>query len=160
MTKFTDEERVKKTHEIADYIIENKASTRKAGLRFGISNATVSDWMNYTLKKIDSKKYIMVCAVLKQNKPKTIKDESVSERVKSAALLIKEGFTVEEIAKVLDVTINVINEDLQTRLEKIDKELFEEIKLIQSKNSANNLNRGSAMSVEDQKRDAYGRFTK
>ena len=53
MAKFTDEERNKKAIEVANYIIENNSSTRKAAEQFNISNATVSDWMNYLLKNLN-----------------------------------------------------------------------------------------------------------
>lgn len=160
MAKFTDEERQKLTIEIADYIIDTNLSTRKVADHFNVSNATVSTLMNELLPEIDLKKYLQVQSILNKNKPKTIMDDEVKERVISAAKLIKEGFTVEEIAKAKEVTIHVINEDLQTRLPKISKELYEEIKLIQKQNSNNNLQIGSNMSAEGQKRDDQGKFIK
>lgn len=160
MAKFTDEERVQKTIKIANYIIDNNASTRRAALHFGISNATVSDWMNYTLKKIDNNKYLKVEAILKQNKPKTVEDVDVRRRVLSAATLIKEGYTVQEIANVMNVSVNIINEDLQTRLPRININAYMEIKRIQQKNSRDNLIVGKNMTVEEQKRDENGRFTR
>ena len=160
MARFTEEERKEKTLEIANYIIDNKSSTRKAALHFGISNATVSDWMNFVLKKTDSQKFLIVSQILKQNRPKTVIDVQVRKRVITAAQLIKQGYTVEEIAKAMNVSINVINEDLQTRLKRINEELYKDIKEKQALNSSNNLKIGSAMSVENQKRDENGRFTK
>lgn len=160
MAKFTDEERIEKIIQVANYIIETKTSTRKAAKQFNISNATVSDWMNGLLKKIDIKKYLDVQQILNKNTPKTITDEEVKNRVLMAAYLIIQGFTVEEIAKSMEVTINVINEDLQTRLPKLDFELYTQIKMIQKQNSLENLNIGSYMTVEGQKRDNNGKFTK
>ena len=46
MTKFTEEQRIQKTVEVADYIIQNNSSTRKAAEHFGINNETVTDWIN------------------------------------------------------------------------------------------------------------------
>lgn len=160
MAKFTEEQRKKLAIEIANYIIDTKSSTRKAAPHFNISNATVCTLMNDLLFKIDEKKYYQVQAILKKNKPKTIEDEEVKKRVISAAMLIKEGFTVEEIAKAKEVTIHIINEDLQTRLPRISLELYEEVKKIQQQNSNNNLQIGSNMSVEQQRRDQKGRFSK
>ena len=94
------------------------------------------------------------------NKPKTIADEEIKQRVEKVAELIKEGFTVEEIANSMGVTINVINEDLQTRLPRISESLYNEVKTIQIQNSRNNLHLGSNMSVEGQQRDENGKFTK
>lgn len=160
MAKFTDEERIEITKAIADYIINNYCSTRKAAVHFKISNATVSTLMNELLPKIDQEKYFKVQSILNGNKPKTIADEEIKQRVEKAAELIKEGFTVQEIAKSMGVTINVINEDLQTRLPRISESLYNEVKAIQLQNSRNNLHLGSNMSVEGQQRDENGKFTK
>lgn len=160
MAKFPDDERIEITRNIADYIISTKCSTRKAAEHFNISNATVSTLMNELLSKMDPNKYSQVQSVLNGNKPKTITDEEVKQRVIKAAELIKEGFTVSEIANSMGVTINVINEDLQTRLPRISETLYNEVKKIQLENSRNNLHLGSSMSTEGQKRDENGKFTK
>ena len=160
MAKFTDEERIEITKTIADYIINNNSSTRKAAEYFKISNATVSTLMHELLPKLDYKKYLEVQNVLNGNKPKTISDEKVKQRVIKAAELIKDNFTAEEIANAMGVTINVINEDLQTRLPRISETLYNEVKEIQKRNSKDNLQLGSNMSVEGQKRDENGKFTK
>ena len=160
MAKFTDEERAIKTIEIADYIIDNNSSTRKAAEHFEISNATVSYLMNALLKKINPTKYLLVQNILRMNTPKTIHNDVIKNRVIKVANLIKEGFTVEEIARSMNITVNVINEDLQTRLPRVSKELYKEVKIIQLKNSRDNLKLGSNMSVESQKRDVNGKFTR
>ena len=160
MAKFTLDERIEITKAIADYIIDNSSSTRKAAEHFKISNATVSTLMNELLPKIDQEKYFNVQSILNVNKPKTIADEEIKQRVEKVAELIKEGFTVEEIANSMGVTINVINEDLQTRLPRISESLYNEVKTIQIQNSRNNLHLGSNMSVEGQQRDENGKFTK
>ncbi|MBQ2947247.1 MAG: sporulation transcriptional regulator SpoIIID [Bacilli bacterium] len=160
MAKFTDEERIEITKEIANYIIDNSSSTRKTAEHFKISNATVSTLMNELLPRIDSEKYLKVQNVLNSNKPKTITDEIVKQRVLKAAELIKEGFTAEEIASSMGVTINAINEDLETRLLRISESLYNDIKEIQEINSRENLILGSNMTVEGQKRDENGKFTK
>ena len=89
MTKFTDEERTELIKKVADYIIGEKSSTRKAAKQFKISNATVSVWMNNLLIKTDRQKFILVQEILHQNKPKTINDEEVKNRVLKVAELIK-----------------------------------------------------------------------
>jgi len=157
MARFTDDERIEITRNIADYIISTKCSTRKTAEHFNISNATVSTLMNELLSKMDPKKYSQVESILSGNKPKTVKDNEIKQRVIKVAELIKEGFTVEEISKALDTTINVINEDLQTRLPRISESLHAEVKEIQRRNSISNLKN---VSVEGQQRDENGKFTK
>lgn len=157
MAKFTDEERNKKIIEVANYIIENNSSTRRAAEQFGISNATVSDWMNYLLKNLNYDKFLKVQKILNGNKPKTIEDDSVKDRVLNAAELVKQNFTVEEIAKHYEVTVNVINEDLQTRLPRISIEKYNEVKKILSTHSMSNLKN---VNIEQEKGNQNGKFTK
>ena len=157
MSKFTDEERYEKTIEIANYIIENNSSTRKAAEQFGISNATVSEWMNYLLKNLDYKKFLKVQEILIQNKPKTIEDIEVKKRVLKAAKLITQGYTVLEIANELGVSVNIINEDLQTRLPRISKDLHDKVRIVLKKNSMSNLKN---VILEVEKGNENGKFTK
>lgn len=157
MTKFTDDERNEKAIEVANYIIENNSSTRKAAEKFNISNATVYDWMNYLLKNLNLNKYLKVQEILRSNKPKTVEDDSVRDRVIKAAELITQDFTVEEIAKCIGVTVNVINEDLQTRLPRISTQRYNEVKKILNIHSMGNLKN---VNVEQEKGNENGKFTK
>lgn len=157
MVRFTDEERKEKIIEIANYIIENNSSTRKAAEQFGISNATVSDWMNYSLKKIDSKKFIKVEDILKKNRPKTIADINIRKRVLEAAKLITQNYTAEEIANKFNVSINVIYEDLQTRLPRISLELYNQVKDILKQHSMKNLKN---INIDVEKGNDNANFTK
>lgn len=158
MSKFTYEERVELTNEIADYIIETKGSTRNSAKKFNVSNATVSVLMNDFLKGLNLNKFLMVQEVLNSNKPKNYTDADVRERVLLAANLVLKGFTVEEVSKSMGETINVINEDLQTRLSKISPEIYISVKKKLNENSIANLQVGSNMTVENQERDINGRF--
>lgn len=159
MGKFTDAERKKKIIETANYIITHKASTRVAANAIGVSNYTISHWMNDLLMKIDYKKYVAVQVILKNNTPKSIEDAKVLKRVLSAGKMIMEGYNVAEIATILGVTVNVVNEDLQSRLQLVSPETAKLVKEIQKQNSLNNLSLGSNMSVEGQARQ-NGRFKK
>lgn len=161
MARFTEEERIELTKKLADYIIETKASTRKTAQVFGISNATVSTWINEVLIEVDYAKYQEVSKVLLANTPKTVEDEAIKNRVLKAANLVLAGFEVQEIAKAFgdDVTINIINEDLQTRLPRISKELYEQVNAIKKAHSKANLWQGSNI-YKGQMRDEHGRFTK
>ena len=127
---------------------------------FDVSNYTVSTLMSDLLKRINPDKYLQVQSILKENTPKTVTDIEIRERVIKAAELVMNNFTVEEIANALGVSINVINEDLQTRLPRISEEIYNQLKDIQKQNSRNNLSTGSNMSVDSQKRDENGKFTK
>ena len=54
--------------EIAEYIIENKATVRAAAKEFGISKSTVHKDLSERLKKINLGLYNQVEEVLQQNK--------------------------------------------------------------------------------------------
>lgn len=139
MAKFTPEERDKLILEIADYIIDTGASTRKAAEKFGVSNFSVSDYMNNRLKEIDSKKHESVRNVLDGNKPKTIADEEIANRIKEEVKLLCSGMTANDIAEQLGISVDVIHDDLTTRLSKIDAELASTVAVILKANSLNNL---------------------
>lgn len=136
----TDEEREKLVIEIADYITENKTSTRKTAQHFNISNYTVSEYMNNRLKSLDGLKYKKVQQVLKGNKPKTIDDKEIENRVLKVLELLKSGFTVKEIASSLGETEFTIYRDISNRLKKLSSEDYELAKKILEDNSLMNLN--------------------
>jgi len=136
----SDEERFVLVNEMADYIIENKSSTRKTAEHFNVSNATVSDYMNNRLRIISSDKYKQVKEILKNNKPKTVDDKQVKTRVLKAYELLKNGLTINEIADLLGETEFTIYRDISTRLKKILPEEYEDAKIILEEHSLSNLN--------------------
>jgi len=118
---------------IADYIIETKCSTRKAAKYatengFKISNVSVHNMMHNKLLRIDGEKYKEVMNVLGENTPKSIDDANTKIRIYSATSYLLQDFTVQEIAAVLDTTIDIIYDDLTTRLPKLDKKLAQDVK--------------------------------
>lgn len=135
----SEDERKELILDIADYLILTESSTRKTAQKFGVSNYTISDYMNNRLPKIDKTKYELVQEILKGNKPKTVDDKDVIERINKAVELLKSGFTVVEIAKALGSTEMIIYRDLTVRLKCISKEEYEKVKVILSMNSINNL---------------------
>lgn len=162
-----DEERKAKALEIASYIIDehqkgNKVSTRILAEKFDLSNYTISILMGSYLKKRFLQIYNIVHPILVGNIPKTIENLEVNLRVLTAAKLVLQGNTVEQIVNYFKddgITINVINEDLQTRLPKLAPELYNQVLAVHSNNSLNNLNKGNP-NFENQARDESGRFTK
>ena len=160
--KFTPEERKNKAKEIALYIINennlgHKISTRILAKKFEISNYTVSTLMRDYLKGQFPYLYDQVNKILTGNIPQTIDNIEIQVRVLEAAKLVLQVNTVKEIADKFNVSINVIYEDLQTRLKKIDSELYDKIVLIHGNNSINNLSHGNNSYVT-QIRDNLGRF--
>ena len=54
--------------ELAEYIIQNKATVRAAAERFGVSKSTVHKDMTERLREIDRLRYEKVRLILEQNK--------------------------------------------------------------------------------------------
>ncbi len=130
--------------EAADYIILNRASTRQAAARFGCTNVTIHSWMTTKLQEIDAHRYNQVLAVMHQNKPKTIEDEGITERINSAVELVLAGYTIEQIAARLSnsdmkLTPAMIYRDLEKRLVKLDPNKSQIVSEILEKHSLENL---------------------
>ena len=53
---------------VANFVIENKATVREAGKRFGISKSTVHKDITEKLSKINPALYAQVCSVLELNR--------------------------------------------------------------------------------------------
>lgn len=151
-----------KVKEVADYIIATKSSTRKTAEHFHISNYTVHNYMTVRLKKIDNEKYKLVKEILNLNKPKTVKDDEVINRINFLIKSLHEGLSIVEIAKVLEVNPSQLYKDIQLRLHIIPgmtDEKLKEIKTLLEQNKKDNLSIGSNMTTEGQKR-SNGRFSK
>lgn len=113
--------------EVANYVKETKASTRKAAKYFSehhypISNATVNDYLRNRLPKINPELGREVALILDGNTPKSVEAVEVKKRIYSAVSLLFQDYTVPEIAKKLTTTPDVIYQDLTVRLAKIEKD--------------------------------------
>ncbi|MBE6149151.1 MAG: hypothetical protein E7170_00320 [Firmicutes bacterium] len=124
--------------ECAKYLTENE---------FKISHFTVKYY-------VDKAEELRMCSVaeakevIKNNAPKTIEDEEVQKRIKKVYELLKENYTIEQIAKALESTPMIIYRDfkrMQTlndeQLKKlsIEKEVIEQIKNSMTEKSLKNL---------------------
>lgn len=131
----------KKVNEVCDHIINTKDSYRKTAKIFGISVATVSDYCK-RFEKLKPQRYQELKKVIDSNTEPTIKDENVKKRVLENARLIVEGKTLEEISSDTGVEYWTVYRDITKRLEKVDKELFEQVSIILKSRTIANLNRG------------------
>ena len=151
--KFTPEERREKAREIAEFIInEDKqgrsVSTRSLAKVFNLSNYTISTLMGGFLEKNFPGLYPDVHRILQGNIPKTIEQIEVKKRVLEAAKLSLQGMTVKQIADLLGESPNVIYEDLQTRLPRLDEDAYKQVLLLHNQHSAKNLTPGNLHSGE------------
>lgn len=116
--------------EIAKYIIENKASIRNAANKFNYGKTTVHDYINEKLPEISIGLYKEVFNIMMQNKSYSIDNIRVREQVLKCFEMLKSGVTSLEIQKILGITRNVLQRNLDMRLKKIDQTKYEEAKKI------------------------------
>lgn len=132
-SNLSDEEKKKRILLVADYVIENKASTRLTSKfisnnYFPISNVTVHTWLQKNLIKLDPVRYQKVSEILKFNTPASVEDATTKSRVFSAAKCILLDYTVDETARELESTRDTIYDDLTSRLPKLDKKIADDVK--------------------------------
>lgn len=132
-SNLSDEEKKKRILLVADYVIENKASTRLTAKfisdnHFPISNVTVHTWLQKNLIKLDPVRYQKVSEILKFNTPASVEDAATKSRVFAAAKCILLDYTVDETARELESTRDTIYDDLTSRLPKLDKKIADDVK--------------------------------
>ncbi len=132
-SNLSDEEKKKRILLVADYVIENKASTRLTSKfisdnYFPISNVTVHTWLQKNLIKLDPVRYQKVSEILKFNTPASVEDATTKSRVFAAAKCILLDYTVDETARELESTRDTIYDDLTSRLPKLDKKIADDVK--------------------------------
>ena len=132
-SNLSDEEKKKRILLVADYVIENKASTRLTAKfisdnYFPISNVTVHTWLQKNLIKLDPVRYQKVSEILKFNTPASVEDASTKSRIFAAAKYILLDYTVDETAQELSSTRDTIYDDLTSRLPKLDKKIADDVK--------------------------------
>lgn len=132
----------RKVIEVCEYIISTGDSYRKTAKIFGISAATVKDYCE-RFSKLKPIRYEKLKKVIDFNTESTIKDENVKKRVLENARSIVEGKTLEEISSDTGVEYWTVYRDITKRLEKVDKELFEQVSIILKSRTRANLNRGT-----------------
>lgn len=114
------EEREKRIVMIGEFFKETGLSTRQiadyfTANHFEISNKTVHQYINkyMELHPQDNKE---INEKISNNTEKSIEDNKIKARIFRAAKLVLEGYTMKEIAELLDTTPKVIERDLDRRL--------------------------------------------
>ena len=142
---FTEEERDKLIEQVGSYYLITKESYRDIAKEFGISeNASI------TLdNKLDIEKYKKLHGHLaaeidasikeKTSQNDSINNPTVKERVITVYMYILDGYTIEEIATLLQEPISTIYNDINIRLEQVNPAYKEEVAAIMRKRSNQNL---------------------
>lgn len=103
-----------------------------------VSHVTIKSDINKLLIQ-NPIKYEKIIKMLGENKPQTVKDESVRNRVLLVAKYIKSGFTIEEISESIKIPYWTLYRDIKNRLIKINQDLYQEVEQILTEHKMNNL---------------------
>lgn len=137
---FTEEERDKLIEQVGSYYLITKESYRDIAKKFGISAPTVKDYID-KYKKLHGH---LATEINESIKARTSQNDSINnpeikERVLKVYMYILEGYTFEEIAALLNESINTVYNDINIRLEQVNPAYKEEVAVIMRKRSNQNL---------------------
>lgn len=137
---FTEEERDKLIEQVGSYYLITKESYRDIAKEFGISAPTVKDYID-KYKKLHGHLAAEIDASIKEKTSQndSINNPSVKERVIKVYMYILQGYTFEEIAALLNESINTVYNDINIRLEQVNPAYKEEVAAIMRKRSNQNL---------------------
>ncbi len=137
---FTEEERDKLIEQVGSYYLITKESYRDIAKEFGISAPTVKDYID-KYKKLHGHLAAEIDASIKEKTSQndSINNPTVKERVLKVYMYILEGYTFEEIAALLNESINTVYNDINIRLEQVNPAYKEEVAAIMRKRSNQNL---------------------
>lgn len=115
-----EKERDRRIKLVGDYFLQTGKSTREISKYFtenyfDISNKTVSVYIKEYLNKYKEKAN-EIMELIDNNKSKSIEDEEVVDRVFNTADLILSGKSLEETAKILNVSYKTCERDISYRL--------------------------------------------
>ena len=137
---FTEEERDKLIEQVGSYYLITKESYRDIAKEFGISAPTVKDYIE-KYKKLHGHLAAEIDASIKEKTSQndSINNPIVKERVIKVYMYILDGYTIEEIATLLQESIYTVYNDINIRLEQVNPVYKEEVTAIMRKRSNQNL---------------------
>ena len=106
----------KNYEDIANYIIQNRASLRETAAYFHLGKTTVFDYIHEKLPTLSIRLYKEVFDVLMENKSFAADKKEIIEQVL-------------QVEEELGLSRNVVQRNLTTRLKLISKEKYEQVKL-------------------------------
>lgn len=119
----SDDEKIKEeAYKIADIIIKEEISIRKAAKRIEISKSKACDLINKKLPCYSKEKYLSVRKVLDSHKSVKLSNDMI-DRIEFEYSLLMRGYTLCEIAYLLDGTYSTVQRDLSSRTYDISKEM-------------------------------------
>ena len=113
---------------IANYIIKNRASLRNTATHFGMGKTTVFDYVHERLPVLSIRLYKQVFDVLMENKSFAADKKEIIEQVLETYESFMSHNSCKEVEEELGLSRNVVQRNLTTRLKKVSKERYEQVK--------------------------------
>lgn len=118
----------KSCEDIATYIIKNKASLRQTAAYFHLGKTTIFDYIHEKLPTLSIRLYKQVFDVLMENKSFAPDKKEIMEQVMATYESFMRHGSCREVEEELGLSRNVVQRNLTTRLKKISKEKYEQVK--------------------------------
>ena len=161
----SEEERLELINKVGKYFLysEKKPSCRKCveylkNNGVSISVATVKDYLDRFMR-MNPETAPIIYDIVSGNKPKTIADESVRNRVLMVSNMVANGLTIEDVVGQTGYTKDVIHNDITKRIYQIDVDLALKVKEVLNMHKLDNLMHGNDEYL-NQERNTDGTFRK
>lgn len=161
----SEEERIELINKVGKYFLYSKErpSYRKCveylkSNGASISSATVHDYLHRFIKENPSVADI-IYDIIDGNKPKTVEDESVKNRVLLVSNMVANGLSIDEVVAQTGYTKDTIHNDITKRIFLIDVDLALRVKEVLEKHKLDNLMHGNDAYL-NQERNSDGTFKK
>ena len=161
----SEEERLELINKVGKYFLHSKErpSCRKCveylkSNGISISSATVHDYLDRFIKENPSVANI-IYDIIDGNKPKTVEDESVKNRVLLVSNMVANGLSIDEVVNNTGYTKDAIHNDITKRIFLLDVDLGLKVKEVLEMHKLANLMHGNDAYL-NQERNSDGTFKK
>ena len=161
----SEKERIELINKVGKYFLYSKErpSCRKCveylkSNGASISSATVHDYLDRFIKENPSVANI-IYDIIAGNKPKTVEDESVKNRVLLVSNMVANGLSIDEVVTQTGYTKDTIHNDISKRIFLIDVDLALRVKESLDNHKLANLMHGNDAYL-NQERNSDGTFKK
>lgn len=162
---FSEEERLELINKVGKYFLYSKErpSCRKCveylkNNGVSISSATVQDYLHRFIKMNPITANI-IYDIIDGNKPKTVEDETVRNRVLMVSNMVSNGLSIDEVVNNTGYTKDTIHNDVTKRIFLIDVDLGLKVKEVLENHKISNLMHGNDAYL-NQERNIDGTFKK
>lgn len=162
---FSEDKRLELINKVGKYFLYSKErpSCRKCveylkSNGISISSATVQDYLHRFIKMNPNTANI-IYDIIDGNKPKTVEDETVRNRVLMVSNMVANGLSIDEVVNNTGYTKDTIHNDVTKRIFLIDVDLGLKVKEVLENHKISNLMHGNDAYL-NQERNIDGTFKK